>query len=387
MRNARPSGASTDMRWPSRSSPFASLASRARARPRGVRRREEAAPPRRLRLWRWERATSCRSAGRTSPRRRSAASSTRPAAWSATPWPLATFTRYDTARDRWTTLPQLPEATRAAAAAAVDGVVYVVGGTTPAGNTRAVRAWDGKAWRPKAPLPSARFNHAAVAVGDRIWVLGGFAKARAPGRLRLRHPGRPVEPRDRPLPRPSRTFSAVALGKIWLLGGRRGADPARGRDPRHRGPRHLAARARDAEADGAPRRRGVRTHPRGLGERVPDVRRVGAPLAAGPAAARDAPCAEGLRGRRRALHRRQLRRRSATARFSSGSSSSRATRGHAGRGRKSGVCPACSQLRADSSTGSAAAAGESREPQAGDLRAALRRRVPGSADSSNCARP
>ena len=81
--------------------------------------------------------------------------------------------------------------------------------------------------------------------------------------------------RGTPLPRPNHTFGAVALGReIWLLGGRRGADPARGRDPRHRGPRHLAARARDAEADGA---LGAAAsggpHPRGLGERVPDVRR------------------------------------------------------------------------------------------------------------------
>src|SRR5918999_4798065 len=75
--------------------------------------------------------------------------------------PLATFARYDTSRDRWETLTPLPVATRAAAAAAVGGVVYVMGGTTPKGNTRAVWAWDGAASRARAPVPAARFNHAA----------------------------------------------------------------------------------------------------------------------------------------------------------------------------------------------------------------------------------
>ena len=59
--------------------------------------------------------------------------------------PLATFTRYDAGRDEWTTLRPLPVPTRAAAAAVLDGLVYVVGGTTPAGNTTAVRTWDGAA--------------------------------------------------------------------------------------------------------------------------------------------------------------------------------------------------------------------------------------------------
>src|SRR5688500_3767485 len=92
--------------------------------------------------------------------------------------PLATFTRYDTEADRWQTLRPLPVPTRAAASAAVGGIVYVIGGTTPAGNTTAVWAWDGAGWRRKAPLPEARFNHAAVALDGRIWVLGGYAGGR-----------------------------------------------------------------------------------------------------------------------------------------------------------------------------------------------------------------
>lgn len=68
--------------------------------------------------------------------------------------------------------------TRAAAAAAVGGVVYVVGGTTPAGNTAAVWAFERGEWRARTPLPAPRFDHEAVALGGRLYLLGGFAGGR-----------------------------------------------------------------------------------------------------------------------------------------------------------------------------------------------------------------
>ena len=142
--------------------------------------------------------------------------------------PLATFQRYDTGRDRWETLSRLPVPTRAAAAAAVDGVVYVIGGTTPDGNTTAVWAWDRGGWRRKAPLPQPRFNHAAVAVGSRIWVLGGVADGRERDDVFVYDTQADLWRRSRPLPRPTHAFGAVALGdEIWLIGGRRGEDPLR----------------------------------------------------------------------------------------------------------------------------------------------------------------
>ena len=137
--------------------------------------------------------------------------------------PLATFQRYDPARDRWETLSPLPEPTRAAAAAAVGGRVYMTGGTTPRGNTRAVWMWDGAGWRRRAPLPEPRFNHAAVAVGDRIWVLGGFAGGAEHDDVFVYDTQSDLWRRGRPLPRPNHAFGAVALGdEIWVIGGRRG---------------------------------------------------------------------------------------------------------------------------------------------------------------------
>jgi hypothetical protein len=137
--------------------------------------------------------------------------------------PLATFSRYDPAADEWTNLTQLPVPTRAAAAAAVDGVVYVIGGTTARGNTTAVWAWDGGAWRAKAPLPEPRFNHAAVALDHRIWVLGGFESGREHADVFVYDTQADLWRRAPALPRPTHAFGAVAFGgELWVLGGRRG---------------------------------------------------------------------------------------------------------------------------------------------------------------------
>jgi hypothetical protein len=137
--------------------------------------------------------------------------------------PLATFTRYDARADEWTTLQPLPDPTRAAAAASLDGVVYVTGGTTPRGNTAAVWAWDGRAWRPRAPLPAPRFNHAAVALGGRLYVLGGFESFEEHSEVFVYDPDTDRWAETSPLPRPNHAFDAVAFrGEIWVLGGRRG---------------------------------------------------------------------------------------------------------------------------------------------------------------------
>ena len=179
--------------------------------------------------------------------------------------------------------------------------------------------------------------------------------------------------RRTPLPRPNHLRRGRARRDAAPGRSTRGADPARVEilDTAGRG---LAARARDAEGDGLLGAAASGTASTRSGRAWTYVsRRRWRP---GPAAARDAPCAERHSSPAApSAPSAAARRRSATARSSSGSSSSQApvaTRA----GRKSRVCPCVSQLRADSSTGSAAAAGEaaSRKPA---TRATLRRRVPG----------
>lgn len=137
--------------------------------------------------------------------------------------PLATVQRLDTRRGGWETISPLPEPTRAAAGAAVDGVLYVIGGTTAAGNTTDVWAWDGDRWRPRAALPSPRFNHEAVALGGRIYVLGGFDGSEEHDEVFAYDPVADRWELVSRLPAPTHAFGAVPFrGEIWVIGGRRG---------------------------------------------------------------------------------------------------------------------------------------------------------------------
>jgi hypothetical protein len=121
----------------------------------------------------------------------------------------------------------------------VGGTLYVIGGTTPEGNTGAVWAWDGGSWTERAPLPSARFNHAAVAVGPEIYVLGGYRGGRELRDVLVYDTRADRWRRSTPLPRAKHAFDVVVFhGELWVIGGRRGEqvlreveilDPATGR--------------------------------------------------------------------------------------------------------------------------------------------------------------
>jgi len=142
--------------------------------------------------------------------------------------PLATFTRYDARLDDWETLPQLPVATRAAAAAVVDGIFYVLGGTTPEGNTAAVWAWDGESWSARAPLPTPRFNHSAIELGGRIYVLGGFLRGEELRDVVIYDVEQDSWSSTTPLPRRNHAFDVVDFrGELWAIGGRRGEEVLR----------------------------------------------------------------------------------------------------------------------------------------------------------------
>ena len=132
--------------------------------------------------------------------------------------------RFDPKRDAWTTLPRLPEPVRAAAGAARGRDFFVLGGTTEAGGGRQVFVYDTATgrWRQGPPLPRVLYNHSAVTVGDRIFVLGGYDTEG--GELRTVYELDGSRWRAlKPLPRPVHPFGAVVFrGEIWVIGGRRG---------------------------------------------------------------------------------------------------------------------------------------------------------------------
>jgi hypothetical protein len=138
---------------------------------------------------------------------------------------LAVFQRFDPAANQWTTLRPLPEPTRAAAGAALDGRVYVFGGQTEKGVTRRVLAYDVATgeWIERAPLPRPLFNEAAVVMNGKIYVLGGFSGGTELRSVYVYDPQADSWSESTPMPIPNHTFGAVAFrGGIWTFGGRRG---------------------------------------------------------------------------------------------------------------------------------------------------------------------
>ena len=94
---------------------------------------------------------------------------------------LASHSVFDLASQSWTSVAPLATARNAAGAAAIDGRLFVVGGRSPG-----IRASDQQSlaileiytptadqWLTAAPLPTARGSLAVVALGGRLYALGG----------------------------------------------------------------------------------------------------------------------------------------------------------------------------------------------------------------------
>lgn len=85
--------------------------------------------------------------------------------------------RYDTVGDVWEQGAPMPQPMLRGSATAVDGALYVFGGTLADGSaSAALYRWDldADAWEAlEGEGPSPRYKHAAARVGDALWVLGG----------------------------------------------------------------------------------------------------------------------------------------------------------------------------------------------------------------------
>jgi N-acetylneuraminic acid mutarotase len=133
---------------------------------------------------------------------------------------------YSLSSDRWRRLPDLPVAVDHAAAAAVNGRVYLIGGygadRLP---RRSVFVLAGGSWRQIAPLPDGRAAAAAAIAGGRLYVVGGRNGRRALARdafalaLGSEHWTRIRGPRPR-----EHLAAAAALGRVYAIGGRAAGD-------------------------------------------------------------------------------------------------------------------------------------------------------------------
>lgn len=86
--------------------------------------------------------------------------------------PVASGWSYDPATNVWTEIPDLPEAKGAGAADTLDGLVYLVGGV-PNGTETLVFDPADQSWTSLAPMQQPREHFAVVAYDDKLWALGG----------------------------------------------------------------------------------------------------------------------------------------------------------------------------------------------------------------------
>lgn len=123
----------------------------------------------------------------------------------------------------WSAAPPLPAARSAHAVVALAGGVYALGGSGPGGTPLEVVRFDGRAWSTAATLPGDGLNApAAVALGGRIYLIGGFAgTSNLPTDAVSRFdPASGTWSSAAPLPAPRGGHAAVVLdGKIHVLGG------------------------------------------------------------------------------------------------------------------------------------------------------------------------
>lgn len=92
---------------------------------------------------------------------------------------LGAFERYDPARDRWETLPDLPTPRGGFGAAFTGATIVTVGGEGPVGTYEHVEAYDvgSRRWASLPVLPLARHASAVAVIGGRLLVAAGGPQA------------------------------------------------------------------------------------------------------------------------------------------------------------------------------------------------------------------
>lgn len=137
-----------------------------------------------------------------------------------------TVERYDPATDQWTYLTPLPTARRWAAAAVVDGVIYVIGGLGGpcCGTMSVVEAYDPATdtWTTKAPMLRDRAQFGVGIHNGIIYALGGWSPlgASETATVEAYDPVTNTWTPRTPMPmRRSGHAVATALGKFYVVGG------------------------------------------------------------------------------------------------------------------------------------------------------------------------
>lgn len=127
---------------------------------------------------------------------------------------------YDPATNRWTTRAPLPYATVAPGVGVVRGVLYVVGGYNA--SSLSVFAYDPATdrWTEKAPLPTPRGALSVAVVGDVLYAIGGDQSYNTLPTVEAYDPATDSWSAKPPMITPREAFGATAVsGLIYAMGG------------------------------------------------------------------------------------------------------------------------------------------------------------------------
>ncbi len=87
--------------------------------------------------------------------------------------------------DRWIRKTDMPTARMGQSLSVVDGKIYVIGGypVANAPGMQIVEVYDPPidSWSTKAPMPTGRRQHATSVVDGKIYAIGGYVNVRHPG--------------------------------------------------------------------------------------------------------------------------------------------------------------------------------------------------------------
>ena len=147
----------------------------------------------------------------------------------AQPGPFSTLYSYDPTTDAWTTLAPMPTPEAGAAAASINGKLYVIGGITQAvtNNPRnaVLQVYDPatNTWATKASMPTARAGAEAVAINGQLYVVGGTTDNTSSGytgTFEVYDPATDTWSTKGPMPTPRQVFAAGAVnGQLFAIGG------------------------------------------------------------------------------------------------------------------------------------------------------------------------
>jgi len=133
---------------------------------------------------------------------------------------------YDSVTDTWTFKAPMPTPRNTAAAAAIDGKLYVVGGSPEYTALATLEVYDPATdtWdTTKAPMPTARHEMGAAAIGGKLYVVGGAGSSLF-GKLEVYDPATDMwDTTKAPMPTARTDFGVgVINGQLHVVGGNDG---------------------------------------------------------------------------------------------------------------------------------------------------------------------